>query len=50
LLLIGARNHETRQFSPRQFLAECCSRAVSATPFGLFECLEWALEHSFAYL
>ena len=46
LLLIGAGNHESRQFPPRQLLAERAQPRGQRDPaFGLFECLEMGLEH-----
>ena len=46
LLLIGARNHESRQLPPCQLLAEGgqpCGQRHAA--FGFFECLEMGFEH-----
>ena len=46
LLLIGARNHESRQLAPRQLLTEGGqSRGQRHAAFGLFECLEMGFEH-----
>jgi hypothetical protein len=46
LLLIGAGNHESRQLSARQLLAERRKPGGQRDPaFGLFECLEMGLEH-----
>ncbi len=46
LLLIGARNHESRQLPPCQLLAERsqpCGKRHAA--LGFFECLEMGFEH-----
>src|SRR5262245_51632508 len=46
LLLIGARNHETRQFPARQLLAENAQpRSQRDAALGFFECLEMGFEH-----
>ena len=46
LLLIGAGNHESGQFPPRQLLAEGGQpRGQRDAAFGLFECLEMGFEH-----
>jgi hypothetical protein len=51
LLLIGARNHESRQLAADQFLAEGGQpRRQRNAAFGLLERLEVSFEHRLATL